>query len=1270
MTVRRLTTATLATLFALAAALLFTSAPASAAKVYVPGGSFGSGPCTVGPLEPCEGKFKEPTSLAVNDSLLEPTAGDVYVLDKGNNRVEWFNSTGSKFEGQFNGSGTFPNEKGATAPEPLSAPEGIAIDNSGKTVLEDPAVGDVYLADIGHNVVDRFGATGKYEGQLTGICEIPGEVPPSCAGSKLIPFVEIHGVAVDPSGNVWVYDTESEEKGRADEFSDTGTFIKAFNTEHRALPGMAVDAANVYVIALQEAALQFESATGAKLAQLGEASGPGDLHVSALAINVATGNLIVDKTEQSGGPSSIAIYRPVKTEGEEPTLLETLPEIGLSESFGVAVNDSSATATVYASQRGANSVEFFDFVPLPAVTEQGASEVTSSAATLNASVNPEGEPLTECKFEYGESQSYGQEVACEQTPAGMQPVPITGKISGLTARTTYHFRLVVANKNGSTSGGDTTFYTVDEPTIAEESVSVVGPNTATLAAQINPSGLPTSYHLEYGTTTEYGSSTPERSLGAGHQAAGVQIQLSGLQPETVYHARIVASNELGTVLGGDVSLTTAPPAGAAASTLPDERVYELVSTTGKFGEVYSPDLINSSPGLITSRRLVQASADGDAVAYVGGAAAAGGNGATAPGGGNEWLAKRTAEGWLASDITVPQTGEGAYFESFSSDLTSWLLRWEPSGERPFQPLTPRAPGECQLVPYWHQNGGSYEPLITATKSHEHGRLACGEPEFAGASAEDSQILFQSQAALTEEAEEAEEPSEGHSAAGNGEKCSFNCNLYDSTRGRLGLVNLLPNGETPPSATFGGTSPSYGNPADFSNVISADGSRIFWTDTQPGPNMEHIYLRENGTSTAPVSAGAAKFWTATPDGHYAFYTEEERLFRFDVDTHTREALAVEGLSHENAGVQGVIGTNQTGEDGAYVYLVATGVLAANETAGKEKAEEGKDNLYVFHNGEPTFIAILSPADNEVRGSNLANNELYGDWQPDLGSRTAQVTADGRHLVFQSLRPLTGYRNVNVFETGATPEVEVEAFVYAADAGRISCASCNPTGAPPAIPPTTGRTRLTPSYSETHMRHWITDDGARVFFTSLQPLVSQDANRQLDVYEWEQEGTPSCPGTTPVRRDGGCVFLLSGGQSSESSVFAEATPNGSDVFLATRAQLVRQDRDEKNDLYDVRIAGGFPETSLACAGTGCQGVPPAPPAFATPSSATFSGVGNFAPPPAKPKTAAQIKAEKLANALKACKKHKSRKKRAVCKKQAQNKYGPTKAKKSAHTNRGVK
>jgi hypothetical protein len=96
-----------------------------------------------------------------------------------------------------------------------------------------------------------------------------------------------------------------------------------------------------------------------------------------------------------------------------------------------------------------------------------------------------------------------------------------------------------------------------------------------------------------------------------------------------------------------------------------------------------------------------------------------------------------------------------------------------------------------------------------------------------------------------------------------------------------------------------------------------------------------------------------------------------------------------------------------------------------------------------------------------------------------------------------------------------------------------------------------------------------------------------------------------------------------------------------------------------LYDVRVNGGFPQQSLACTGTGCQGVPPAPPAFATPSSATFSGTGNFAPhPPTKSKS--ETRAQKLAKALKKCHSLHNRRKRARCQRLAHARYGVRKTK----------
>ena len=85
--------------------------------------------------------------------------------------------------------------------------------------------------------------------------------------------------------------------------------------------------------------------------------------------------------------------------------------------------------------------------------------------------------------------------------------------------------------------------------------------------------------------------------------------------------------------------------------------------------------------------------------------------------------------------------------------------------------------------------------------------------------------------------------------------------------------------------------------------------------------------ENGTGNVQVSgAGPAEYWTATPDGRFAYYTEEGELWRFDTQANTRERITAEGAS-----VLGVIGTNKVGEDGAFLYFVAEGVLAANQNA---------------------------------------------------------------------------------------------------------------------------------------------------------------------------------------------------------------------------------------------------------------------------------------------------------------------------------------------------
>jgi hypothetical protein len=78
---------------------------------------------------------------------------------------------------------------------------------------------------------------------------------------------------------------------------------------------------------------------------------------------------------------------------------------------------------------------------------------------------------------------------------------------------------------------------------------------ALLSGIVNPNGVATSYHFEWGPTTAYGQSTPETQAGNGKADVNVDISLDELKPATTYHYRLVAS-----VVQADPS---APPATVA-----------------------------------------------------------------------------------------------------------------------------------------------------------------------------------------------------------------------------------------------------------------------------------------------------------------------------------------------------------------------------------------------------------------------------------------------------------------------------------------------------------------------------------------------------------------------------------------------------------------------------------------------------------------------------------------------------------------------------------
>src|SRR5205823_6066042 len=125
-------------------------------------------------------------------------------------------------------------------------------------------------------------------------------------------------------------------------------------------------------------------------------------------------------------------------------------------------------------------------------------------------------------------------------------------ISGLAPNTKYHYRLVASNSSGTTTGADKTFKTPNTaaptapagaPTVATGGAKGVTATSATLTGTVNPNGQSTTYYFKYGTTTNYGGTTPSGSA-SGTKNVNVSATISGLAANTTYHYRLIVASPL------------------------------------------------------------------------------------------------------------------------------------------------------------------------------------------------------------------------------------------------------------------------------------------------------------------------------------------------------------------------------------------------------------------------------------------------------------------------------------------------------------------------------------------------------------------------------------------------------------------------------------------------------------------------------------------------------------------------------------------------------
>jgi hypothetical protein len=1148
-----------------------------------------------------------------------------------------------------------------------------------------PTTGDLYVSELDSHRVDEFSPWGRFIrafgwGVADGVSNELQTCTTTCftglEGGGSGEFGEPWGVVVDPSGDVYVSDPAYH---RVQKFTSSGQFVSMFGGE--------VDKTEVHRREEQEAKAEPVTVTTDEEDVCTQSSGDecgagtegprhGQIDPNAIALS-QTGGILVAGRHGIQEFSTDGVYQSeISLSGKSVDALAVDPTNGdLFVSYITGGGLSGVEDNVYKlSPTGA-------LLATIEVKSPGSIAIDSMGQVyIEAPIDPEHSAASAADHILDFDSGSGHLVSEFSVPQGRGEETVVLALGANSIGDLY-----VASNNSpnqisflSAFGPPPVGFEPPPPvapTIESEYVLSADLDSAVVKARINPHFWnDTTDYVEYGIgDCEAGGcvalpAAPGIKLTSrvvDQAVASSGIPLTGLSPETTYHYRFVSrSGGGGPVFGPDQTFTTAPAfvtdvdcpnqslrTGFSAS-LPDCRAYEMVSPVDKNGG----DIIN----LLTSDQykngLSQSAANGESFTYSADRAFA-----NSPAGlyVNQYMADRNpASGWSTESISAPvhpHVGIESFtfdteYKYFAPDLSSgWLV----------------PPGNLSLAPgvlegakslYRHDNEtGGFEALVTGVQPE----VVQGDLEFEGFSADGNLVVFQDYASLTPNASTKPETMQ----------------IYERSRsGETHLVSVLPDGLAREESSAVGSANSVPSKERLSSVkhaVSEDGSRVYWSENAPPEAPSKLYLRLNAdrdqsamngeecleeekACTIVVSGKPSKFVAANTDGSKAIYIATESGDR-SKGTLSEFSLEEKGSTSIAKKVEGIVGES---EDLSYVYFVSTEALAPG-------AQAGAPNLYLHHEEANSLLATLSPDD-----VNLA----YSDITTESPFHLARVTPDGRYVAFASTSHLTGYDNVDA----TTNKPDSEIYVYNTQAQSLACVSCDRTGARPSgreiAPPAKEGAGFLPAAAKIpggetqfYASHALSEDGQRVFFESYTPLVPRDTNGAVDVYEWEAPGTGSCrtESSSFSNANGGCVELISSGESPHDSEILDATPDGSDVFFTTTASLLPQDPGSV-DVYDARVGGGIPAPAAppaSCEGEACQGAP-SPPDDLTPASATFSGPGNLlstAPEGASPKkrtvvtkTATQSRAAKLAKALKQCRARARSKPRKSCEAAAQKRY----------------
>ena len=632
-------------------------------------------------------------------------------------------------------------------------------------------------------------------------------------------------------------------------------------------------------------------------------------------------------------------------------------------------------------------------------------------------------------------------------------------------------------------------------------------------------------------------------------------------------------------------------AGAVTAAAADERGMEMVSPPDKNGN-----------DVIFTYSTIRTALSGDELTFSSPAPFAGAESGPLT---VQYVSERTARGWTTRSLSPPSESVGLYsavgaygrYMGFTPRLTVGFLQ-------SLQSLSPGAKGGYFNL-YARDLASAQYRLVSATT------LAIADdpitqPALAGASDDGEHVIFQSMKNLTADA------------------TGFSQKLYEGVGGELRMVGQIPvapatrcgaGGPACVASTGGAIAGSGAQNAPSvtytERAISTDGARIYFA--APASNGQ-LYVRQDGIRTVRVSAPAAdapsdttqpaRFWAATPDGRYVFFTSAQKLthdsmaspfspsgpdlYRYDavtgdlidISVSSTGASAWVGEAANGAGTSNTGGVIGVSDDGRRAYFAANNQIVA-----------GAPNVpgpHLYRWDEGVGVRYIGTSAGSATDDNLI-------WTQS-GPKQSRVTPDGSRMLFLARARL---------DPDKDNDGHLVAYLYDAASDHVTCISC------PRVGPATADASMQPRMSGTggllggeskartqYRARYLTDDGQRAFIQTAERLVDSDSNGREDVYEWHD----------------GNVRLVTSGRSGTDSYFGDASPDGHDVFVVTRERLVAADQDNNLDVYDARIGGGFPapeRPTPPCSGDTCQGSPNAVPSLRRPATGSILGDGNDQP-----------------------------------------------------------